>query len=148
MTYQMPKRFQAKIDKLRADLTAAHAARDPQKAADILANITDGTLQGWGFKLAEEVGFRPEFYAGSIRVHLPVDKVVERPAPVVGGPCDLAFNLTGQLFTVGVREGYVTALVLAHAVADRYNVPVDIHGAPQGIHTVKPADRQYVVPVR
>ena len=60
-----------KLDAIKAGLAAAWENRDPQAAADIIAEA--GTDQHWAMDAAFAVGFSPEYYDGStIRVHLPV----------------------------------------------------------------------------
>jgi hypothetical protein len=44
--------------------------RDPQSAADLIASL-DGIDRDNAMDAASAVGFVPEFYVNSIRVHLP-----------------------------------------------------------------------------
>lgn len=59
-----------KLYAIKAGLAAAWENRDPQAAADIIAEA--GTDQHWAMDAAFAVGFSPEYYADTIRVHLPV----------------------------------------------------------------------------
>jgi uncharacterized Ntn-hydrolase superfamily protein len=58
-----------KLDKIKAALKAAWDKRDPQAAAEIIVNA--GYDQGWAMDAAFDVGFQPEYYGYSIRVHMP-----------------------------------------------------------------------------
>jgi hypothetical protein len=58
-----------KLDKIKADLKAAFDKRDPQAAANII--VSAGYDQPWAMDAAFDVGFQPEHYGYSIRVHMP-----------------------------------------------------------------------------
>ena len=58
-----------KLDKIKAELKAAWENKNPQAAAEII--VAAGYDQGWAMDAAFDVGFCPEYYGYSIRVHMP-----------------------------------------------------------------------------
>jgi hypothetical protein len=58
-----------KLDKIKADLATAWENRDPQAAAEIISAA--GYDQPMAMDAAADLGFIPEYYVNSIRVHLP-----------------------------------------------------------------------------
>lgn len=60
-----------KLDAIKTGLAAAWENRDPQAAAEIIAEA--GYDQHWAMDAAFDLGFSPEYYADSIRVHMPVE---------------------------------------------------------------------------
>ena len=73
---------------LSARMTEARAANNPQVAADIICEAKNSSDQQAAMDAASTVGFRPEFYANSIRVWL------DAPRPLV------------EVYEVRVRDVY------------------------------------------
>jgi hypothetical protein len=57
------------IAAIQIQLDLAWKARDPQAAAEAIAKADK--LQDYAMDYANSIGFIPEYYASSIRVHLP-----------------------------------------------------------------------------
>ena len=58
-----------KIDAIKARMVDAWERKSPQAAAILI--VESGDLQHIAFDAASDVGFIPEYYPGSVRVHLP-----------------------------------------------------------------------------
>jgi hypothetical protein len=73
------KARQKRLDEIKAQLQAAFDNKDPQKAAEILADLNLGIIPhgpnriplGLALDVASGIGFDVEYYNHSIRVYLP-----------------------------------------------------------------------------
>ena len=65
----MTKKQQQQVAAIKADMLDAWRDRNPQTAANVIANA--GALQHVAMDAAAAAGFIPEYYANSIRVYLP-----------------------------------------------------------------------------
>lgn len=59
------------MNEIEKQMQKAFATRNPQLAADIIAAAVSSTDQQARMDAAARAGFSPEYYASSIRVHLP-----------------------------------------------------------------------------
>jgi uncharacterized OsmC-like protein len=81
----------SKLDAIKAGLTAAWKNRDPQHAAVIISAA--GPDQAWAMSAAAKLGFIPEYYVNSIRVHLPTAARAARDVIVETHPNDVIRRL-------------------------------------------------------